>query len=465
MAIPLGPELGPERQVNFRAIVFLAAVAAAFGFALLALNAPEATPELKARDALARLAPRPARPDVMLVAMDASSIAKYGAVKRWPRSVLATALKRVEEGKPKAVVLDLALTERTQTGDEGLWRTMANSKNVLLGMGYNASRDNSYTPGDIRGLVFLEKFALAGNLTLASTLPEFTYADFEPPVSDFVGSARGVGVFDRETDPDGVLRRSRLFYRSTVSYPPATEPIRGKFPQSKLDDGKPVALTNLALIASLAAFNVGKDVVVVDSGDIVRIAGKLDPPVIIPIDSEGRTTVRYAPAGSLPTVSFVDVATGKTKPEVFADKVVVFGATAPDDEATSATATPVGDLPRVEVTANAISTLLDRDYVRVVGEHRNLTLGVMIFVGLISGLALMLVSGARAVLVTVGLLLAYGIVVWILFTSAHLLLPIWPAFLTILTTFLIGLLLYLGPMRPRRLQASPTYIAPEDAAA
>ena len=79
-----------------------------------------------------------------------------------------------------------------------------------------------------------------------------------------------MGVFDRETDPDGVLRRARLVYRSTVQYPAATQPLRGKFPQSQLDDGKPVALTNLALMAALSVFHVDKDVVAVSSGNDVR---------------------------------------------------------------------------------------------------------------------------------------------------------------------------------------------------
>lgn len=453
-------EIGPERRVTYRAIVFLAALAAALGFGLLALHAPEAGPELKAQDALARLAPRPARPDVVLVALDQNSVAQYGAVKSWPRSVLAAGLRRVESGKPTAVVFDLALTGRTHSGDEGLWRTMANSRNVLLGMAYDADRPQRYTPDDIRSLVFLEKFALAGNLTLDSQLQEFPYYLFEPPVSDFTGSARGVGVFDRETDPDGVLRRARLVYRSTVQYPAATKPLRGKFPQSQLDDGKPVALTNLSLMAALSTFGVDKERVAVSSGNNVRVLGNLTPPVNIPVGLQSRMLIRYAVPGSLPTYSFRDVVTGKVKPDTFAGKVVLIGATATDDAATSLAATPVGRLPRVEVTADALSTILDRSYVQVLEDSRYRLLGVMIVVGLVTGLLLMLVSGGRAALVTVALLLAYLLVCWGFFASGHLLLPIWPALLAILTTFLVSLLLYFGPLRPKTLFPSSTYVPP-----
>lgn len=453
-------EIGPERRVAYRAIVFLVAILVALGYGILALNVPEATPELKAQDVLARLAPRPARPDVVLVTLDSSSAAQYGSIKTMSRSVLATGLRRIEAGKPTAVVFDLTLTQRTHSGDESLWRTMANRRNVLLGMAYDADRSQTYTPDDIRSLVFLEKFALAGNLTLDSQIQEFPYYLFEPPVSDFTGSARGVGVFDRETDPDGVLRRARLVYRSTVQYPVATQPLRGKFPQSQLNDGKPVALTNLSLMAALGVFGVDKERVAVSSGNNVRILGNLTPPVNIPIGRQARMLIRFAQPGSLPTYSFRDVATGKVKPDVFAGKTVLIGATAPDDPATSLAVTPVGRLPRVEVTADALSTILDRSYVQVVSDSRYHLLGVMIVVGLVTGLLLMLVSGGRAALVTIALTLLYLILCWAFLAHGHLLLPIWPAILTILTTFLVSLLLYLGPMRPTPLAQSAAYVPP-----
>lgn len=453
-------EIGPERRVTYRATVFLAAVLAAFGFGLMALRAPEAAPELKAQDALARLAPRPARPDVVVVALDAAGAAKHGPISKWPRSLLAAGLRRIEAGKPTAVVLDMALTDRTRTGDEALWRAMADRRNVLLGMAFDADRPQRYTPGDIRSLVFLEKSALAGGLTLGAEMPEFSYPLFEPPVSDFTQAARGVGVFARETDPDGVLRRSRLVYRSTVSYPASTKPLVGKFPQSKLDDGLPVALTGLPLSAALSVFGVEKDAVLVSAGRDVRIAGNLTPPVIIPVGGQGEMLIRFAPPGAVPGISFGDVLTGKVKPDFFAGKTVLIGATAPDDPATTFTPTPVGRMPRVEVTANALDTILDRAYVRVVSGDRNLTAGVMILLGLVAGLLLMLVSGVRAALVAAVLLLAYLALCYGLFAAGHLLLPILPGVLVILTTFLVGLLLFLGPLRPRVVAAPPGYIPP-----
>ena len=109
---------GAERDVSCDRLP-LTAFAAALCFGLLALHFPEAGPEMKAQDALARLAPRPARPDVVIVALDQGRRRPSTDPSRAGRArSLAAGLRRIEAGKPTSVVFDLALTQRTRTGDE-----------------------------------------------------------------------------------------------------------------------------------------------------------------------------------------------------------------------------------------------------------------------------------------------------------------------------------------------------------
>ncbi|MDQ2687001.1 MAG: CHASE2 domain-containing protein [Armatimonadota bacterium] len=453
----------PEQALGYRAIVFTFAVlAAALAYFLIA-NRPQARPEAAAADVLARAATRPVRPDIVILALDDAGVKKYGPVKTWPRSLLAQGISRAEAGGAKLVVVDLKLDQRTKTGDEALWKMMANRRNVVLGMSYDATRDaNHLTADDIRGLVFLEQFAIADNLTLdAQRTQQFPYYFFEPPVSDFTQSAAGVGVFDRETDTDGVLRNARLIYTSKVEYPAAVTPIRGKFPTSNLADGVPVALPNLALVAALRAFNLDKTSVHVVAGSNVHLTGQISPPVDVPVDEQGRMLIRYSgPAGTYPVVSFADVASGKIKPD-FHNKIVLVGATATGDDATDLTVTPFPtQMPRVEVTANALATLLDRSYVEVVSRHAPHLLGTLLIVGLLVGLCLMFVSGARSAIVALLLLVVYAAACWAFFAFGHLLLPILPGFLIILLTFLVSLALFLGPFRPVTVAVSPTYVPP-----
>lgn len=454
-------KLGSERSLGYRALVFVFALLAALLAYALVARRPDTAPELAAGDILARLAPRPPRSDIVVVALDDASVKRYGPVKDWPRSLLAQGLAKIESGGAKVIVMDLALDKRQHSGDESLWRTMANHRNVVLGMAYDAQRPQTFTPDDIRALVFLEKDAIADNLSLAlGRTQQFPYPDFEPPVSDFTGSAAGVGVFDRETDSDGVLRDARLFYTSTVQYPPTTSKLPGKFPQSNLADGAPVALPNLALVAALRVFNLDKSSVHVVSGDTVTLAGNLQPAVDVPVDGQGRMRIRYVSPQAAPVpISFADIVTGKAKPD-FQQKIVLIGATATGDPATDLCMTPFGRQPRVEVTASALSTLLDRSYVEVVTRHPHRLIGILLLLGLVVGLALMFVSGLRSVIVTLILLLVYLGICWGAFASGHLLMPILPGILVILAAYLFSLALSLGPFRSVTAEASPTYIPP-----
>lgn len=449
-------KLGSERSLGYRALVFVFALLAALLAYAMVAHRTDPPPELASADILSRLAPRPPRPDIVVVALDDASVRQYGPVKSWPRSVLAAGLQRIESGGAKAVVMDLALDKRRPSGDEALWRTMAKYRNVVLGMAYDARHPTD----DIRALVFLERDAIADKLTLGPQTQSFPYPDFQPPISDFTGSAAGVGVFDRETDADGVLRDARLFYVSAVQYPPSTQKLPGKFPESKLADGAPIALPNLALASALRIFNLDKSNIHVVTGDTVQLAGAIQPPVSVPVDTQGRMWIRYVnPATAPPPYSFHDVVTGKSKAD-FSQKVVLIGATASGDPATDLSATPFGRQPRVMVTASALSTLLDRSYVQVVDRAPHRLLGTLLLVGLVTGLCLMWVSGARALLVTLVLLLVYLGLCYGLFTGGHVLLPILPALLVILITYLISLILSLGPFRSITAGVSPTYVPP-----
>jgi len=327
-------------------------------------------------------------------------------------------------------------------------------------MAYDANRDKNYTPDDIRSLVFLEKYALAGNLTYdPKQLVEFQYPLFEPPMSDFAGSSRGIGVFTRETDDDAVVRTARLAYLSHVQYPSATMALHGKFPQSNLADGAPVMLPNLALVSSLRTFKLDKGDVWL-KGDMLNLLGHVDPAVNIPIDTQTRMNIRYAgPAGTFQRVSFVDVIDGKVDPNVFKDKLVIIGATASQDAATDArlTAFP-GLMPRVEITANAISTVLNRSYF---GRNESRIPGVMIIIGLVVGLALMFVSGVRSFITGLVLLIAYGALCVVMPIYMGVMLPVLPGFAVILLTMLMAGILYVGPYKPLELEASPTYVPPD----
>ncbi len=146
-------KIGSERYPVYRVLVLLTALASALiAYALLS-RGPQPTAELAASDTVMRLSSRPLRPDVVIVAGDSAGVNRYGPVAQWPRAFLAQGLARVETLGAKVVVFDMALDTR-RPGDEPLWRTMANHRNVVLGMGYEPARIAHASADDTRGLVF-----------------------------------------------------------------------------------------------------------------------------------------------------------------------------------------------------------------------------------------------------------------------------------------------------------------------
>src|SRR3569833_2894557 len=173
--------------------------------------------------------------------------------------------------------------------------------------------------------------------------------------------------------------------------------------------------------------------------------------------------IRWAgPAGSFAHVSFVDVIDGKVDASVFKNRVVLIGSTATKDAATDARLTPFpGLMPRVEITAYAISTVLNRSYF---GRYESRITGIMILIGLVVGLTLMFVSGIRTLVTGIVLMVAYGILCVVMAGYCGVMLPVLPAFAVILFTMIVAGLLYAGPFPPLELTSSPTYVPPDEEA-
>lgn len=388
--------------------------------------------ELRAQDTLLRLRPVPSpRPDVVIVAADDASVKKYGKLP-WSRTIWAQGLRQVQAGGAKVAVFDTALERRTtKAADEALWRRMANGRRTVLGMGYDTAQTPKWTPDDVRALRFLEKFALADRITLrgSAAVTPFQWAFFEPPVSDFTQSARGVGVFLRETDQDGIVRHARMLYLSKVQTPKATAPLPPRsVPPPKLENAT-VALPNLALTAARQTFQLDKTNLRAE-GDTVRFDGELGQAVVIPVDSASRMVINYAgPGGSFQRISFADVATGRVPTASFRGKVVLFGVTASGEKETDNRLTPQGEMPRVEITANAIASILSRSY--IARARGNDVLATLVVVGVVAGLLLAAARPLSAFLLGVGLSLLYLIVAWCLLTFMERLLPVLPALLAL----------------------------------
>jgi CHASE2 domain-containing sensor protein len=425
---------------TYRALCLAFALLLAVPAFMLARQTPRFPPELRAEDMLFRLRGRlPVRPDFVLVAGDSKSIDALGRPP-WPRRVYADVVRAVQRGGPKAIVLDEFFEKRDTAhggSDAALWKAIADARDVFLPVRHGGPDLRQVTRDDLRGLVALEKSTVSTTFTRLTTTPDYAWLGFDPPVSDFAVSARGMGVSTaaEAADADGVLRRTRTGWVTPIQYPAQPTP-----PEPPKLTGFTGVVPGLPVIAAMFAFNLGKEALNYTFGQELLLAGSMKPPVRVPIDAAGGMVVNYVgPAGTIPRYSLVDVGRGRVEAGAFKGKVVFVGLTDGPAEEVESLPTPVGPMPRIEITANAAHTILERSY--LLAETERSPLGYMLAFGLLLGVLVPLFRPGIDAIVTLALLLLYLAIAVIALRAWHTLLSVLPAVLLALLFYVVALLL------------------------
>jgi adenylate cyclase len=412
-------------SLAFRAFCLIAALLLSGIAFWLARGSRTFEPELRAWDTLFRVRGRlPVRSDFVLVAGDAKSIQALGQPP-WPRRVYADVIRAVHRARPKVIILDRFFEERDTSrpgSDAALWKAIADARDVFLPAAHS-DPGRQITRDDLRGLVALEKSTVTLEFRRLNTTPDYAWLGFDPPVSDFAVSARGMGVSTvaETADADGVIRRTRVGWISPIEYP-----AQPSLPEPSSLSGRTGVVPGLPVIAAMFAFNVDKTALAYTFGEHLLIGGSLKPPVFIPMDAMGHMTMNYVgPAGTIPRHSLADVGRGKVDAAAFKDKVVVIGLTDGSTGEAEPLPTPVGPMPQVEITANAVHSILERNYLSL--ETERSPLGPLMAFGLALGFFVPMVRRGIDLLVTLLLLLAYLAVAVLTLRFGNTLLPVLPA--------------------------------------
>ncbi len=261
--------------------------------------------ELKANDAAFNLrgivAPTPS---IVIVAIDDESFTQTGLQWPWPRAYLAQIVDRLATGKPKVIVMDIALYEKAQ-GDEILAAAIKGAGNVIL----------------------------VNSITIVSD-PLYRLEQLNQPVPPLAESAASLGLANTPRDADGFVRATLAYqvHSGQVYYHWAVHAAALYF--------------NQALSARPSQNNVAL------GSRNVPLYGQL-------------FLINYrGPARTFKNVPAYQVVNGNVSPEFFKDKIVLIGATSESLHDTYPTPFKGDDLPMpgVEVVANAIETVLTGDF-------------------------------------------------------------------------------------------------------
>jgi len=243
---------------------------------------------------------RPARDDIVIVAIDDFSLAQLGRWP-WPRSHHAALLDRLTAAQPRAVGLDIILTEPeparadgTRPGDAALRDAMLRNKLTVL------------------PLIAVENGG--GPVAL-------------PPIPELAGAAWSIGHINLRHDSDGVVRSVYLREGQNGIW----------WPHFALALSDPLHATR----ADTAA---------------------LAQPGLAWERAERRYIPYAGNNGHFQSVPYVAVMRGEVPEQFLRDRIVLVGATARGmaDAYPTPVSGPAGAMPGVEIHANILASLLDR---------------------------------------------------------------------------------------------------------
>ena len=317
------------------------------------------------------------RDDIVIFGFDEKSLDTLG---RWPwkRSVYAEFLENINRDskmRPRGVLIDVLFTEKSdEQEDQILAEALAKYKdNTVVDMFANVSNQIPTLSKEMK-----ERIVMIGPLGIPSKDEyEQMVNVITPPIMDIIKSGVNIApptsLYSMNTKLSSkgadkkTVRRFALVVKINDKYYPST-----------------------VLWLAMRYYNVGLENVEINMGEniILRNATlpktKTTPPkrgnVIIPIDSEGSLLINfYGRTGTFQVRSFSDVFEGKVSAKYFKDKIFLVGVYA--EGLQDIHETPYGKMFGVEMMANTVTQLINRDFIRFSKGYIDILL--IVFFGLL----------------------------------------------------------------------------------
>ncbi len=372
--------------------------------------------------------PRQPSPTVVIVAIDQRSQDILG---RWPfpRRHFAEAVDFLREAEAKVIAFDINFPQPDENSALQALRTVKKQYDASAGrvekdpqfdralssLEQDADNDQKFEdalsgfPNAILGYFFLpasetqeqnqdlvneflnylsfQAYPQIVNPEYARKFEGQPYHGLSPNLPRFALYAKNFGYFNVLPDPDGVVRREPAVIRYQDSFYPS------------LDIASALAYTDRSLDEVAVIFNPNG----LERIDFGPISIPTDPRGFVQIDFHGR-------AGTFPTYSFADVVQRKLPPELFKDRLVLFGPTATGIADMAVTPFQTEAYPGVEVHANFIENILQGQFLRR-GLRENLVdIGFVLLFSLGAGILLSVVPSVRA---TAILIVFLGFFLWL----------------------------------------------------
>jgi adenylate cyclase len=322
-------------------------------------------------------------PNIVVAGIDDETLATYGRVVDWPRSLHADALDHLREAGVKGVVMDILFFEESDK-DEELAR------------------------------------ALSGMPVILATEPK-----------NHLGSDAGVPVFETVSTPIASLQAADP-YLAHVLLPEDSDGVARRVPlavSSDADDREYPALSLAALY--LFFLQEPPEQLPLDGGSLDVLGRE------VPLGESASMRINFVGgADRFSFLSYGEVISGDFDAAVVRNKVVLVGETASGTFDRHQTPVSSASLPGLYLHANALDTLLRGRWLQEVGGVG--TLLSMLALGAIAALTLPRINLRWGLLVTLILAFAYALSVWTAFDRGWVLAMLNPLLLVALV-FVVNL--------------------------
>ena len=283
-------------------------------------------------DKLLSATAQPHRDDIIIIAIDDFSLQQLGRWP-WPRDRHAQLISQLSKARPRAIGLDLILTEPENRG-------------IAIGAGDAALQ----AALEASGVAILPVVIANPGTGLAAGLP----------AAPLAAAAHALGHINLEHDSDGVVRSVFLQEGPTGSW----------WPHFAL------ALSRSAPIAAGATTAAAPATGAAAAGSLTAKPGSVGAIIATPAVPRDTNSVwqravplfiPFAASGEFQSVPYVSVLRGEVSAEFFRDKYVLVGATALGlgDAYPTAVSGNAGAMPGIEIHANILASLLDGRAIRI----------------------------------------------------------------------------------------------------
>ena len=372
------------------------------------------------------------RNDVAIFGFDEKSLVELGRYP-WPRNVYAKFLDNVnqeEDTRPSGVLIDVLFTEYSESRMDDMLLVDALSRhkdNTVIDLFADTSSQIPNTTPEVEDRIELIKpLGIEADDESMQAVNVIT-----PPIREIIESGVLIGPATAMygTNPriaskegaDKTARRFALIVKIGDKYYPSTV-----LHMAMLHYGVPAS----GLEIEMGTHVILKNATIPETGQTRDI--------VVPIDSQGTMLINFhGRPGTFQVRSFSDVVEGRVSARYFADKLLLVGVYA--EGLQDIHNTPYGQMFGIEMMANAVTQLLNREFISFANDW------VTILLIFVFGLLISYIVGRRSILLsyitTFALAVVYFFIVVFLFDRSRLILNLSAPLITAVIT-LFSMIVY-----------------------